>query len=54
MPDSALRVAGADDVVALSAMHGAIARLVAAQGIALDDSVARIASVMPDSCVNHS
>ncbi|WP_373062107.1 chemotaxis response regulator protein-glutamate methylesterase [Gemmatimonas sp.] len=43
MPDFALRVAGADDVVALSDMHGAIARLVAAQGIALDDSVARLA-----------
>jgi len=43
MPDSALRVAGADDVVALSDMHGAIARLVVEQSVAHDDSDVRIA-----------
>ncbi len=43
MPDSALRVAGADDVVGLCDMHRAIERLVVGQGIAEDDSVARIA-----------
>ncbi|WP_309670989.1 chemotaxis-specific protein-glutamate methyltransferase CheB [Gemmatimonas sp.] len=36
MPDSALRVAGADDVVSLSNMPHAIERLVAGQGVAAD------------------
>ncbi|WP_411279953.1 protein-glutamate methylesterase/protein-glutamine glutaminase [Gemmatimonas sp.] len=43
MPDSALRVAGADEVIALSDMPRAIERLVVGQGIATDENVARIA-----------
>ena len=42
MPDAALRLAGADDIVALSDMPAAIERLVAGQGSA-DDHAERIA-----------
>jgi two-component system chemotaxis response regulator CheB len=37
MPDAALRVAGADEIVALADLPTAIARLVAGQGKAADD-----------------
>ncbi len=43
MPDAALRVAGADDIVALSDMHTAIAQIVAGQSGATDHLVARSA-----------
>lgn len=53
MPDAALRVAGADEVVTLCDMHGAIERLVVGQGATAADRAVRIARGFGESSGNR-
>lgn len=53
MPDAALRVAGADEVVTLCDMHGAIERLVVGQGATAAERAVRIARSFGESSRNR-